>query len=345
MDCPGFRGERARFRRGDPDRSRQAGAGSLRAYRSSLPTQTISGGKDCPGRAGARQCSMLLIQKERAVLPRLRHRSQKTPQADSVRSEGEAQVDGWQLPQSRGRREGRCRRRQTEGEGHPGSDAATPTYSPSAPPASGRPPDDRRLARGAAGLRDPGRCRDSDGRGSPEIRACDFPLGGGAVSYATRPGNRCPQCGHQIDRCTPLGTRAPQPGDVSVCAYCGEMLVFRGTGAASAAARAGRISIATGNQPQPVDHHSTHGARRAARVCKELMNETQETLFPQDLQSVMDRRHDLFRRAVLGGQEVLLPSSRQANRDYCDLRARERHSPEWREKQLPHQKLLNPSRL
>lgn len=86
-------------------------------------------------------------------------------------------------------------------------------------------------------------------------------------------------------------------------------------------------------------------SHRAARVCEELMNETQETLFPQDLQSVMDRRHDLFRRAVLGGQEALLPSFRQANRDYCELRARERHSPEWRQKQLPHQKPSNPSRL
>ena len=55
------------------------------------------------------------------------------------------------------------------------------------------------------------------------------------------------------------------------------------------------------------------------------------------LQAVMDRRHELFRRAVLGGQEALLPAFRQANREYVQLRLRERRSPEGRQKQLPLQ--------
>jgi len=43
----------------------------------------------------------------------------------------------------------------------------------------------------------------------------------------------CPKCGKMMDAATALGTvdgRAPEPrpGDVSLCAYCGEILCFDG---------------------------------------------------------------------------------------------------------------------
>jgi hypothetical protein len=51
------------------------------------------------------------------------------------------------------------------------------------------------------------------------------------------------------------------------------------------------------------------------------MSEPQRALFHgTDLQAVMERRHELFRRAVLGGEEALLPAFRQANREYVRLR-------------------------
>lgn len=46
------------------------------------------------------------------------------------------------------------------------------------------------------------------------------------------PPARCPGCGYKLDACTPApGTPAvpPGPGDVTICARCGQILVF-GTG-------------------------------------------------------------------------------------------------------------------
>ncbi len=40
-------------------------------------------------------------------------------------------------------------------------------------------------------------------------------------------GNPCPTCGKLLDACTSAeGDSSPSPGDLSVCWYCGEILVF-----------------------------------------------------------------------------------------------------------------------
>lgn len=40
--------------------------------------------------------------------------------------------------------------------------------------------------------------------------------------------NPCPECGESLDGVTPAtdDDRPPEPGDLSVCAYCGVMLQF-----------------------------------------------------------------------------------------------------------------------
>lgn len=39
---------------------------------------------------------------------------------------------------------------------------------------------------------------------------------------------RCPACGHAVNAAADVGgeQHAPKPGDVSVCIYCAELLVF-----------------------------------------------------------------------------------------------------------------------
>ncbi len=37
----------------------------------------------------------------------------------------------------------------------------------------------------------------------------------------------CPNCGHMIDACTGLqGKESPDPGDVTICMYCGALLRY-----------------------------------------------------------------------------------------------------------------------
>lgn len=45
----------------------------------------------------------------------------------------------------------------------------------------------------------------------------------------TLPKCACPYCGHELDAATAVTEEgaAPSPGDFSVCAYCGLVLVFR----------------------------------------------------------------------------------------------------------------------
>lgn len=39
--------------------------------------------------------------------------------------------------------------------------------------------------------------------------------------------SRCPKCGERMNGATdPLGSAVPTPGDLSVCVYCGNVLVF-----------------------------------------------------------------------------------------------------------------------
>lgn len=41
--------------------------------------------------------------------------------------------------------------------------------------------------------------------------------------------NRCPTCAAELDCSSPVGEphpRPPRPGDLSMCAYCGEILVY-----------------------------------------------------------------------------------------------------------------------
>ncbi|OGC89262.1 MAG: hypothetical protein A2W25_04340 [candidate division Zixibacteria bacterium RBG_16_53_22] len=44
-------------------------------------------------------------------------------------------------------------------------------------------------------------------------------------------GAPCPTCGHKLDRATPVGFPAPSvnPGDITVCAYCADVLVVLDT--------------------------------------------------------------------------------------------------------------------
>ena len=48
------------------------------------------------------------------------------------------------------------------------------------------------------------------------------------MAQTTHPENRCPKCGHRLDRATGLQDDLAQarPGDLSLCIACGEMLVF-----------------------------------------------------------------------------------------------------------------------
>jgi hypothetical protein len=50
------------------------------------------------------------------------------------------------------------------------------------------------------------------------------------VSFGTH-ANCCPSCSHPLDACTPHRGgpgKAPRAGDLSICFYCGEMLIFEG---------------------------------------------------------------------------------------------------------------------
>lgn len=43
------------------------------------------------------------------------------------------------------------------------------------------------------------------------------------------PGGQCPECGSKIDGSTPCGDDSelhPEPGDISMCLYCGVWLLF-----------------------------------------------------------------------------------------------------------------------
>ena len=45
---------------------------------------------------------------------------------------------------------------------------------------------------------------------------------------AETPASKCPACGHPLTRATGIdgGEQAPDPGDYSVCLYCGQLLRF-----------------------------------------------------------------------------------------------------------------------
>lgn len=47
------------------------------------------------------------------------------------------------------------------------------------------------------------------------------------------PGNRCPGCGTRTEGCSAVAdasdAKRPKPGDVSICAHCGEICVFTET--------------------------------------------------------------------------------------------------------------------
>lgn len=50
---------------------------------------------------------------------------------------------------------------------------------------------------------------------------------GRGLTSTQLPADGCPNCGHSLDAATSLkGNHRPQPGDVSVCAYCGTILKF-----------------------------------------------------------------------------------------------------------------------
>lgn len=40
------------------------------------------------------------------------------------------------------------------------------------------------------------------------------------------PFSRCIRCKTAIDAATGIGKRQPSPGDVSICAYCGQVMLF-----------------------------------------------------------------------------------------------------------------------
>jgi len=59
-----------------------------------------------------------------------------------------------------------------------------------------------------------------------EKELVSFP-GENAVNDATHPENRCPRCGHKLDRASGVNSgSAPATGDLSVCIQCGELLIF-----------------------------------------------------------------------------------------------------------------------
>lgn len=85
--------------------------------------------------------------------------------------------------------------------------------------------------------------------------------------------NTCPTCNYLTDTAvTPDGTPVmPEPGDVSVCIQCGEILQF------DRSMKLHKISDAQLNEIQSVDPHVYFDAIQAqalARVMKRLYNST-----------------------------------------------------------------------
>jgi len=37
---------------------------------------------------------------------------------------------------------------------------------------------------------------------------------------------KCPNCNEDLEQATCLGKDIPKPGDISICAYCGQLLMF-----------------------------------------------------------------------------------------------------------------------